>query len=393
MRATEWGLENRLGRTALLHHGYRKEVVDSRNKIERNLRLLQLAIEELPGEPNLVMNLGLEMIRAGQLEAGLEQYREALRLMAALPSGQVVPELRETLLTQLTTHLLGAGRFSEIVELWRQPFPQSSGLTASQHFMLGLAHMELKQPAAAADQMRNCLTKREQRALSPINKDILKAGPSHCLALSLAALEQKAEAEKAFRDALAEDAKSRPVRFDFAKFQFQQGQPVEALKLLTELVAENCHDLQARQFGGQIALSQPEFLEFAQAWTGEAVRYLPDDSTILLQRAEALTLSQQPELALPLWIQAHSPTSARHLAAITLCEVLTGECRRHFVPAAEKVVSQEFLKWYRHLIKFKAGSLVNQINEKRDDIRAILPGAVAALDSAMKQAETALAVS
>jgi len=392
VRAKEWGLENRLGHAALLHHGYRKEVVDSRGKAARNLRLLQLAVEELPGEPNLVMNLGLELIRSGQLEAGLEQYREALRLMSVLPSGQVVPELRETLLTQLTSHLLGARRFSEIVELWRQPFPQSSGLTASQHFMLGLAHMELKQPAAAAEQMRQCLAKRGQPALSPINKEILRAGPHHCLALCLAELEQKAGAEQAFRDALGQEAKSHPVRFDFAKFQFQHGRPIEALKLMNELVAESCRDVQAWLLGGQIALSQPEFLEFAQDWTGEAIKHFPNDSAILLQRAEALTLNQQAALALPLWTRAHFPNSARHLAALTLCEVLEGECRRHFTPHTEKLVSQEFLKWYRHLIKCKAHSLVNQVNEKLDDLRAILPAAAGVLSAAMKQAGAAMAV-
>jgi FkbM family methyltransferase len=392
VRAREWGLENRLGRTALLHHGYKKEVVDSRGKPARNLCLLQLAIEEMPGEPNLVMNLGLELIRSGQFEAGLEQYREALRLMSGLPSRQVAPELRETLLTQLTTHLLGAGRFSEIVALWQQPFAQSSGLTASQHFMLGLAEMELKQPAAAAEQMRQCLAKRRQPALSPIHKGILSVAPRHCLALSLAALGQQAGAEQAFRDALGEDAKSRPVRFDFVKFQFQQGRPIEALKLANELVAENCRDIQVWQLGGQIALSQPEFLEFARDWTGEAIKHFPEDSAILLQRAEALMLNQQAALALPLWTQAHFPNSARHLAALTLCEVLAGECRRHFPPHTEESVSQEFLKWYRQLIRCKASSLVHQVNEKLDELQAILPAAAGVLGAAMKQAESAMAV-
>ncbi len=392
VRCKQWGLKHVLGQTALLHHGYTAEMVSNRNKIERNLRLLKLAIEELPGEPNLVMNLGLEMIRSGQLEAGVEQYQEALRLMSLLPASQVVPELRETLLTQLTSNLLGARRFREIVELWQQPFPQSSGLTASQHFMLGLAQMELKQPAAAAEQMRQCLSKRRQPALSPINKEILEAGPHHCLALCLAELAQEAGAEQAFRAALGEEAASRPVRFDFAKFHFQHGRPVEALKLANELVAENRQDIQTWQLGGLIALSQPEFLDFAQNWSGEAIKNFPKDSAILLQRAEALTLNQQVELSLPLWTQAHSPKSARHLAALTLCEVIAGECGRHFEPPTEKLVSQEFLKWYRHLIKFKADSLVYQINEKLDDFQAVLPSAAGALGAAMKQAEAALAV-
>ncbi|HZQ48135.1 MAG TPA: glycosyltransferase, partial [Verrucomicrobiae bacterium] len=330
VRCREWGLENRLGKAALLHHGYTREVVASRDKIARNLRLLELAIQELPGEPNLLMSLGLELVRSRKLEAGLERYREALQLMSALPAGQAVPELRETLLTQLTTHLIKAGRFTEVVQLWQTPFAKSASLTASQHFLLGLAHLELKQPAEAVGQMRQCLDKRHQPALSPVHKEILKAGPNHCLALALAALKQTAEAELAFGVALAEEPQSHLIRFDFARFQAQREQPLEALKLLNQLASEDPKEIQVWQFGAQIALSRPDFLEFARAWTGEAIKHCPQDPTIILQRAEALLLVQEVGQALPLWTKAHSPTSARHLAALVLCECLTDGCKRNF---------------------------------------------------------------
>jgi Flp pilus assembly protein TadD len=390
VRAREWSMENRLGKSALLHHGYTQAVVLSRDKIARNLRLLRLAMEELPGESNLVMNLGLELIRSGELEAGLAEYREALNLMAALPAAQVVPELRDTVLTQLTNHLLKAKRFGEIAQLWQQPFARAAGMTASQHFMLGLAHLELRQPAEAAEQMRQCLGKRHQPALSPINQEILKAGPNHCLALALAALEHTDAAGLAFRAAIKDDPTSRTARFDFAKFQFRHNQAVEALKLLNELAQENPADIQVWQLGGQIALSQPEYLEFAQNWTGEALKHFSEQPAIVLQHAEGLLLNQQVEAALPLWLQAHSPKSARHLAALTLCEFMAGESARQFAPADEKLVSQEFLKWYRQLIKSGASSLISQVNEKLEDLRVILPTAVGVLAAAMKQAETVL---
>ncbi len=392
VRAREWGLEHCLGRSVLLHHGYTSEMVASRDKVARNLRLLKLATEELPDEPNLVMNLGLETIRSGRLVEGLGYYREALRLMAALPPKQIMPELRETLLTQLTTSLLGARRHAEIEELWREPYVKSFEMTASQHFMLGLACMELKQPAAAAEHMRACLANRAKPALSPVNKQILTAAPGHCLALSLVALQQGAKAEQAFREALAEDPKSRPARFDFARFLFQQGRPLDALKQLNELVAEHWRDAQAWRLGGQIALSKPEFLQFAQDWTAEAIKNVPSDPFLLLQRAEVLTLSQKPDLALPLWARCLSSDSPRQLAALTLCEILSGVCERRFDPAAEKSVSQEFLKWYRQLIRFQAASVVKQINARLEDLRAILPGAAGVLDAALKTAGEAMAV-
>jgi GT2 family glycosyltransferase/tetratricopeptide (TPR) repeat protein len=388
VRAHEWGMKNSLGRTALLHHGYKKEIVESRDKVARNLRLLKLAVEELPGDPNLVMNLGLELIRSGQFEEGLEQYQEALRLISQLRPGEVTPEFREALLTQLSKHLLSAGRSNEVVELWQQPFAQVAEPTASQHFLLGGAYLDLKQNELAADQLRQCLKKRGKPALSPVISEVLKAGPNHCLAVALVGLGQDAEAEKHFRAALQEDPQSRPARLDFAKFQSKHGQPLDALKLLTGLVDEEPKDIPAWLLGGEIALSQPEFLEFAGNWTSEAVKNFADDCAIALQRAEALTLSGQTAAALPVWTRAGSPGSARHFAALTLCEVLGGNCQRKFSPGQEKAVSQEFLKWYRRLISYRASTSIKAINEKLEDFQAIVPTAVQALSVAMKQAET-----
>ena len=72
--------------------------------------------------------------------------------------------------------------------------------------------MELKRPAEAAEQMRQCLAKRGLPSLSPVNVEILKAGPNHCLALCLDALGEKEAAALAFAAALAEEPSSRRAR-------------------------------------------------------------------------------------------------------------------------------------------------------------------------------------
>jgi tetratricopeptide (TPR) repeat protein len=386
VRRQEWGLENRLGKSALLHHGYTEEMVASRDKIARNLRLLERAIEELPDEPNLIMSLGLELIRSGRLNEGLERYQEAFQLMSALAPAQVVPELRETLLTQYATHLMSAKRFPEIVQLWRTPLAKSAPMTASQHFVLGLAYMELKEPTEAAEQMRQCLAKRSRPALSPVNPEIFKAGPNHCLALSLAALKENEAALAAFRAALADDPKSRAARFDFARFQFERNEGVEALKLLHELVTAKPDDAQAWQFGGQIALSRPEFFKFARDWTGEAHKNLPQDSPITLQRAEALLLGQDADAALPLWADAHSPKSARHLAALVICEAMSGSFERRFAAADEPPVSREMAKWYKLLLAARANGLLTQLNEKMESLRDVTPSFVKLWQAAAAEA-------
>jgi glycosyltransferase involved in cell wall biosynthesis/2-polyprenyl-3-methyl-5-hydroxy-6-metoxy-1,4-benzoquinol methylase/tetratricopeptide (TPR) repeat protein/GT2 family glycosyltransferase len=392
VRRKEWGLDNSLGKSAILHHGYGKELLVSRDKVARNLKLLQIAIEEMPDEPNLLMNLGLELVRSGRLDEGLEQYSLALRAMSKLPPSQVVPELRESLLTQMATHLLAARRFTEITELCQSSLARATGLTASLHFMLGLAQMELKKPAEAVEQMRQCLAKRSRPALSPVSKSILRGGPNHCLALCLAALKKPAEAGEAFRAALADDPVAPGIRFDFARFLAGQGDAVEALKLLHALATGDPRQIHVWQFGGQIALGRPEFLEFAHHWTTQAVGHYPEDTRLLLQHAEALLLGQNAERALPLWLKAHARKSTRHLAAIVLCEIATGVSGHRISSAEEPAISQEFIKWYRQLIRFGAAVLVRQISSQLPALRCVLPSAAVALENALKGAPAAATV-
>jgi GT2 family glycosyltransferase/glycosyltransferase involved in cell wall biosynthesis/tetratricopeptide (TPR) repeat protein len=386
VRCQQWGLQHALGKTTLLHHGYSAELVSNRNKIERNLRLLELAMEELPDEPNLLMNYGLELIRSGQFEPGLEQYVEALRCLAARPPSEVTPELRETLLTQLTSHLLAAKYYEDVVKVWQLPVAKAGGMTASQHFGLGLAHLELQQAAEGAEQMRQCLAKRGQATLSPVNRESLGAGPNHCLALCLIKLGKFGEARQAFEAAIADDPSARAVQIDFARFQAAQGRPVEALNLLNQVAQANPKDLGVWHLGGQIALGQPEFLKFACNWTAEAVKNFPQHQGILVQRAEALTLSQDIEQALPIWKVAHAPNSARQRAALILCEFLGSEAQHQVLPAEEAAISKEAIHWYRQWIRFGANPLIHRLHEKMDKIRLVLPSFVRTWEAASRKA-------
>jgi GT2 family glycosyltransferase/tetratricopeptide (TPR) repeat protein/glycosyltransferase involved in cell wall biosynthesis len=391
VRCQQWGLKHQLGKTILLHHGYTDEIVAGRNKIERNLRLLERAVEEMPDEPNLIMSLGLELVRSGTLEAGLDRYWEAFRLLSALPAAEVTPELKETLLTQLSTHLMAAKRFSDIVQLWQIPFAKSGGLTASQHFCLGAALMELKQPAEAAEHMRQCADTRHRPALSPINPEILKAGPHHCLSLCLFALKDIEGARQALDAALAADPSSRPVRFDLARFQAAQGRTGEALKILRQLTVENPAESRVWELGGHIALNRPEYLEFARDWTGDAVKHFPEGQSLLRQRAEALLLNQDVAGALPLWRRAQAAGSLHQRAAVVICELLTGDRQHHFSAAEEPALSQEVVQWYRQCIRMGAHALINQLHERMESIRLTLPAFVRVLEAAHRQARQAAA--
>src|SRR5262249_37386376 len=151
-------------------HGYTAQVQRERGKVARNLALLERAVEEMPNEPHLLMNYGLELVRSGQMEQGLAQYREAVCVMSTLPADQIVPELRETLLTQLATHLLATKDFSGVVKLLELPLARAAGLTASMHFLAGLARMETGRFRDAVAHFRQTIARRNQPALSPVHK-------------------------------------------------------------------------------------------------------------------------------------------------------------------------------------------------------------------------------
>jgi tetratricopeptide (TPR) repeat protein len=345
----------------------------------------------MPDEPNLIMSLGLELVRSGMLEAGLDRYWEAFRLLSALPAAEVPPELRETLLTHLATHLMAAKRHADIVQLWQIPFAKNGGLTASQHFYLGLAQMELKQHAEAAEQMRQCAAKRDHPALSPINPEIRKGGPQHCLALCLIVLQDAEGAQRAFDSALAAEPSSRPIRFDLARFHATQGRTGEALKVARQLATEKPADLRVWELGAQIALNRPGHLAFARDWTAEAIKIFPDDPTVLNQRAEALLLNQEVAQALPLWRRGQAAGSLRQRAAIVICELLTGDRQHHFTAAEEPALSQEVVHWYRQFIHVGAHALIHQLHERLETIRLTLPAFVRALEAAHRQARQAAA--
>ncbi len=387
-----WGLKTALGTAEILHHGYTRETVRDRNKIERNLKLLRLAIKENPADANLVMNLGLELVRSDALSDGVEKYREAFQMMSAQPAGDLVPELREVLLTQFTSQLYKIRAHAEVVESLNSPLARQGGLTASLHFALGLAQFELKQFGEAADQMRQCLSKRKQPALSPINTDIHTAAPQHCLALSLAKLGDPAGAEKAYQAALAEPGGGEPLRLDFARFLVAQARFVEALRQLHAIVAPNPRHVAAWRLGGEITLGRAELLAFGREWTDEAARALPADAVLAGQRAEALLLNGHTAAALELWNQTWShDRSPRTLAALILCEL--SEAPTTHAPdegADEVAASRAFIEWYQKLIAMRAQALITRVNEQLEKLSRALPTAAQMLESAL--AETAACV-
>lgn len=390
LRRHAWGLESRLGEATLRHHGYTAELTRDRDKIARNLRLLEQALVEMPGETGLLMNYALELCRSGRNEEGVQQYRAAVEVMSAEPSSAVVPEAREMLLMQFTTQLMIARRHAEIIRLLTSPLARiQGGLCASLCFSLGLAHMELQQYPEALAALRDCIARRSRPALTRVNLEIHRAGPHHCLGLCLWQLGEPDKAFQAFALARQDDPSSLPTVLDEARFRQERGQPVEALQLLHAFTSAHPAAAAAWFAGGGIALSRRDFLEVALDWTTEAVRNHPDHGGLRTQHAEALLLTGDVADALPVWRGLAGQGAPAALAAVAVCLAALGEAVHP--PAAEvsAAVTQEFVRWYRRLLDFGAEEVVRRLHEGAGHLSPAFPEVAEVLRSVMSEAVVA----
>jgi tetratricopeptide (TPR) repeat protein len=384
-----WGLRNELAKTAILHHGYTEEFRVGRNKVQRNLRLLEIATKERPNDPNLAMNHGVELVRSGNLEAGIERYWQAFRMVSGRSPSDTPPEWREALLTQLATHLMAAQRYSDIIELWSHPFCTHGGMTAAQHFSLGVALMRCQKPQEATRQIRECLAKRHRTTFTPTPPELQLAGPHHCLALCAIALDDVAGAQRAFVEALTAEPGARAARFDYARFLAGLGKMKEALSILEGLARENPMEARVWELGGQIVLSRGEHLEFGKSWSARAVECFPETAVLLNQRAEVLLLTGDAAQSLEFWKRARG-SSNRHRAAKVVCEVLTGVASG--INATEEAdLSAETVQWYLRFIQMGAMDLIAKLHGRIEALQVTLPTFVKVLTAAHQKAQQAQA--
>ena len=157
VRRQQWGLDNRLGDAALRHRGYQAQVVKDRNKVQRNLSLLERALQEMPGEPSLLMNYGLELTRSGQAEAGLQAYRQAFELMSAQPAALLVPE-GTNMANSISSNPINAVRLAlKVTAIWdslkaiKGILVNTGTVISAMKPLMSAADIEVKSPSSATE--------------------------------------------------------------------------------------------------------------------------------------------------------------------------------------------------------------------------------------------------
>ncbi|MCF7762498.1 MAG: tetratricopeptide repeat protein [Verrucomicrobia bacterium] len=385
-RKSEWNMEAVLGTARINHYGYDPGLVKRRQKVRRNLRLLERAIQEMPNEAALVMNYGLDLVNDGRLEEGLVQYRNAVRIMEPHKPDAILPEVRERLLTIFGVHLLRADRFEEVVQVMTSRLANDCGPTASLHFLAAAGLMKLDRPAEAIPHLQACLAKRGQPTLTPPCKQVFRGGPRHLLAECFCRTKQVAEAEEAFKEGLKEDPDSVGLLRDYAYFLHKSERSLEAMQVLHQFLGSGVDDEHIWHLGCLISNSRPEFAEFASDWTAEAIKFHPEHPGIVRARGEALLKAGELRESVPFFKKAPHREESDALAAVVLAELGAGDPVSGVGSANEADVSREFIAWYRRLLATKAQKAVRAINGKLEILAGVLPTASRMLKQALEEA-------
>jgi tetratricopeptide (TPR) repeat protein len=335
------------------------------------------------------MNYGLDLVNDGRLEEGLEKYRQAVRAIEPHPAGNILPEVRERLITLFGVHLVRAGNYEELLKLMTSKVAKDSGPSASVCFLAAMALMQLKRFPEAIPHLRECIAKRDLPTLTPPCNEVRKAAPHHMLADCLGKADKPIEAENEFKKALEMEPDSPGTLHDYAYFLHQRNRSLDALKILHQAVDKGINDERIWSLGGFVSNSKPEYNEFAIDWTAEAIRYCPEHKAIIGFRAEALLKAGRLSEALPLFRASASgqPTELPIRAAVILCEMAAQEKLTSVPPDIEAKLSRELIAWYRRLLATSARDTVLAINRRIGDLKKVLPTAGAMLEAAVAEAE------
>jgi len=380
VRQGHWGMDSGIGRTRLLHFGYDPSVKISRDKVKRNLRLLDKAVEEMPDEPALLMNYALDLFNDGRIDEAITQNRHAMEVLEQHETEHVMPEVRERLVSMFCFHLLQAENYEELLEVAHSQLAQDCGPTASIHYVTALGLIKQGQHAEAIPELHACIEKSDEQTFTPRFRGVEAHGPYHLLADSLAETGETKGAEESFRKALKISPDASGVRHGFCTFLVKNNRTEEALQLLFEAIEKDLMTPTLWSLGCNIVNGHLDDTEIALHWTDCAVQDHPDHPEIAKQRGIALLTAGQFKAALPVFEAL--PKHPANEAARLLCRFSLGQPGRLADADHEKAVSLAFVEWTRRLLERGHEESVQKLTENLEAISATLPTASQVLTEA-----------
>ncbi len=137
---------------SIIHRGYLDNVVQKHNKVDRNLAILQVELQQRPFDPTLHYYTGNEWLRAGKLSDAVQHYEQAMILQEGADAQYWLPELP----AKYAYTLWQIGQVDKAVEVVRQAIGEFPAYT-DLYFLLGSLYIEQQRVDLAHDAFEKCV--------------------------------------------------------------------------------------------------------------------------------------------------------------------------------------------------------------------------------------------
>ena len=273
----DWGLIKPIGDMLLIHHGYTDSIVKSRNKVERNYSLLTRAVEEFPRAPHYRMHLGLELMRMERVDESFAEYNQALNLLNIDKTDRESPEVRETLLTQYSTHLFLHKKYTEIINIFNSDLAKRDGLTSGQLMIRSIAFINCGKVTEALQDATEAYNRRDEATFSPQFIDPKSLAMEALVGEAYYLNNQITEAIFFLEIALKAERPELKIVLTYSECLSRIGEIGQALEHLHHQALFVSDKPEIWIIGFKIVQQNPALAEVAVEWLQEAIIHFPND--------------------------------------------------------------------------------------------------------------------
>jgi len=318
--AEQWNMEQGMGKTKILHHGYTPDELQRKGKLKRNLALYEDALAELPDEPSIMMNYAHDLNHDGQTEEAYEIFKKIHGIFEQHMTEDITPEVREQFVHNYGVFLSQEQKMEELVDVMFSRTARDTGPVANVHYMAGLGLINCKRFEESIRELKLCIEKAYDDSLAPSVPDVRTWKPRHLLANANASLGNEKEAIRIWEGVLVECKDSPDPFHDHARFLSSLNRNKEAIRVLVMALDSGLNGQKIWELGAGIVNSDPELAAMALDWTEEAVQYFPDSDVTNVRRGEALMKNGRYLEAIPFFERLTSRGERNATAAQLICK-------------------------------------------------------------------------
>ena len=325
----QWNMEQVIGKTKILHHGYKPEELQKKNKLKRNLALYDEALEELPDEPSIMMNYAHDLNHDGQTDKAHQIYKKILTIFEQYQKEHITPEVREQFMHNYGVFLAQNLKMKELSEVMNTRTARETGPVANVHYMSGLGLMNCNKFREAIPELEASLKKAYDDTLAPCLPDVRAWRPKHLLANCHASIGKELQAIRLWEEVIAECDNSTDPFHDYARFLSTLERNKEALEILLKGLKVQGDTRKIWELGCGVVNKDPELAKMSLEWTEEALKHHPDSDITNVRRGESLMKNGRFAEATEYFTRLSDRGEKTATAALLVCRQLTDQTEEH----------------------------------------------------------------